>query len=396
MLKEHIYLSMNDVEKAADMVRLLIDQDPRSGKYYKALGDLYDNNKLSAKAAVVYENAEKKLPGDPYIQAGRAEHFLRVGDTAKYVSYMSKAIVSKDLEAESQMEWLGEFIQTLPSDSVIRMNAMPITRQLVQQHPEDAQIYSLYGSMLESNSQMDSAAWAYARSLQLKSSIETWRKLLDNFLVRQLGDSVVKYSERFIRSYPNQVEPQYYNAQGHYIKKEYDKAIKAINRAIDNQPENNKVALSSLYATMAEMYHSNKQEDFSEKAYDKALSLDADNAATLNNYAYNLSVLGKRLDDAERMSKRSLDLKPGFGAYLDTYGWILYKKGEFEKAKIFVKKSIDVSGNTADGTLYDHLGDIYYKLNAKDKALENWKIAKSLKVDNPLIDKKISEGKLYE
>ena len=53
MRKVQVYLSMNDVEKAAGVMRELIAQDPRNGRYYKDLGDLYDNNKMPEKAADV-------------------------------------------------------------------------------------------------------------------------------------------------------------------------------------------------------------------------------------------------------------------------------------------------------------------------------------------------------
>ena len=55
-----------------------------------------------------------------------------------------------------------------------------------------------------------------------------------------------------------------------------------------------------------------------------------------------------------------------------------------------------MAGPNADGTLYDHLGNVYFKLKQKDKAIESWKKAKEKGVDDPNIDKKISEGKLYE
>jgi len=397
MQKEKVYLGLNNVEKAAEMVRKLTEQEPRNGNYYKLLGDLYDNNKMPGKAAEVYEQAEKIIPGDPNIQFGRAEHFLRIGDTASYITYLRKAILNKEQDAETQNDMLIEFIQSLPTDSVVRTIGLPIARSLATQHPKDPQTMELFGSFLENNNQLDSAAWAFNRSLQIKSNVDVWRKLMDVYLVKHDADSLIKNSERFMRLYPNGMDPYRYNAEGHYWKKEYDKAIKSINRAIDNQPEGDKAILAALYGLMGEIYHSNKQDDFSDKAYDKSVELNPDNAPTLNNFAYSLSERGKRLEDAERMSKKSLDLTPGEYMYLDTYGWILYKKGDYEKARVFVKRAIDVAGaNNADGTLYDHLGNIYYKLNNRDKALENWKLAKEKGADDRMIDKKISEVKLYE
>ncbi len=60
--KVRLYLSMNNVEKAADAMREIIAQEPENGKHYKSLGEIYDNNKLPAKAKEVYDNAQKSYP----------------------------------------------------------------------------------------------------------------------------------------------------------------------------------------------------------------------------------------------------------------------------------------------------------------------------------------------
>ena len=179
-------------------------------------------------------------------------------------------------------------------------------------------------------------------------------------------------------------------------KKQYPQAINAIKRAIDIQPENDKPKLAAMYSLLADEYHSNKQDDLSDKTYEKVLSLDPDDASVLNNYSYYLSERGKKLDEAEKMSQKSLDLRPDESTFLDTYGWIQYKKGNYLKAKDFVERAIQLAGNKADAALYDHLGNICYQLNERDKAIEYWKRSKEMGGDDPMLDKKISEGKLYE
>ena len=95
------------------------------------------------------------------------------------------------------------------------------------------------------------------------------------------------------------------------------------------------------------------------------------------------------------MSKKTLQLQPDSKSFLDTYGWILYQQGKYTEAKDYIEKAIKAGGQE-DGTLYEHLGDIYYKLNEVDKAKENWKKAKEKGEDSPLLNKKMNEGKLYE
>lgn len=395
--KVRLYLKVNKIDKAAEVVKQLIEKEPGNGEYYKFLGDLYDNNKMPEKAAAVYERALKILPGNAMIQLGMAEHYLKAGDTASYTNYLRKLILNKELDAGTQLNMLSAYIQGLPNDSVQKAMGIPVIRQLVVMHPDDAQVLSFFGEFMEMSETHDSAAWAYKRSIALTpGKFAVWQNLLNAYTEKEYADSLIKYSEKAMRLFPNQAVAHYFNGIGHMNKKEYPAAIKAVTRAIDLEPEQNILVITNMYGTLADLYHSNNQEDLSDKAFDKALELDPRNATVLNNYSYYLSQRGKKLDLAEKMSKKSLEIRPGEATFLDTYGWVLYKKGDFEKAREFIAKAIETSGGKADATLYDHLGDIYFKLNDKDNAIRSWKTAKEKGSDDPQLDKKISEGKLYE
>ncbi len=395
--KVQLYLELNNADKAAEVISQLLAKDPHNGRYYKWLGDVYDMNKMPKKAAEVYERATKALPDDPQVQLGIAGHYLNLGDTARYVTSIEKAIVNADLDAQSQMEQVGVYIQTLPNDSVVRSHGLSMLQRITTQHPNDPQVLSVYGEFLDWNGKRDSAVLAYKKSLDIKpGDFDTWKKLLDDYTDKPSADSLVKYTEKAIRLFPNQAIVSYYSAIGYTNRKDYSRAIKAVNRAIDIQPETNKAAIADMYALLADIYHTTKQDDLSDNAFEKGLSIDPTNSGILNNYSYYLSERGTKLDEAEKLSKRSLDVRPAEPTYLDTYGWILYKKGNYDKAKAFVQKAIDLAGPNADATLYDHLGDIYFKLNNKDKAAEYWKKSKEKGGDDPQLDKKISEGKLYE
>jgi tetratricopeptide (TPR) repeat protein len=94
------------------------------------------------------------------------------------------------------------------------------------------------------------------------------------------------------------------------------------------------------------------------------------------------------LDEAEQMIKKALeedrkqrrkgnpDLSPeedkDNAAYLDSMGWVLFKKKKYEEAKPFLLKAIeDKEGQHVE--IYDHLGDLYLKLGQKAEAVAAWK-----------------------
>ncbi len=396
MKKVQLYLHMNDIGKAGDVVKQLIAQDPRNGKYYKLLGELYDNNKMPDKALQVYKDAEKAVPGDPAIELGLQEHYLNLKDTVKFRVYARKAIENSKLDVETQLELFDAYIQTLPDSTGIR-EGLQMLQNLLSQHPVYAPLVAIHGKFLEADKQTDNAIAEYKRSLAMKqSSYAVWQDLLNIYAEKQYSDSLIKYSEKAIKLFPNNALSHYYNGVGHYNKKNYPKAANALKRAIDLLPDTDAKTLAGMYAFLGDVYNSSKQFEESDKAFDKALELEPGDATVLNNYSYYLSERGKNLDKAKTMSERSLKLRPNETTFLDTYGWILYKNGEFAKAKEYIEKAVSANDKKADATLYEHLGDVYFKLNNKAKAVEYWKIAKEKGSENPLLPKKISEEKLYE
>ncbi len=395
--KVQLYLSLKDIDNAADILNGLITKDPKNGKYYKILGSIYDDNEQKEKADEIFDRGIRTIPEDPTIQLGIAEHYLKKGDTVTYKTFVKKAILNKEFDADVQLKLLDAYLQNLPNDSTFKLEGMPLIQQLAIQHPMDADLLAYYGNFIESENNRDSAIAIYKKSLAIKpANFNVWVRLLQNYSGKADADSLIKYSEKTIRLFPNQSLGNYYNGIGHMNKKEYPLAIKAINRAIDMQPETNPEILAAMYSTLGDIYNITQQYELSDYSFDKALLLQPNDASVLNNYSYYLSLRGKKLDVAEKMSKKSLEIRPEEATFLDTYGWILFKTGDYEKAKVYIEKAINKNLSGADATVYEHLGDVFYKLNNKDKAIDNWKIAKEKGSDNPLLDKKIADGKLYE
>ena len=97
-------------------------------------------------------------------------------------------------------------------------------------------------------------------------------------------------------------------------------------------------------------------------------------------YAYFLSVDKKHLDKAEEMSYKAVKAEPKNETYLDTYAWILFQKGKYTEARIYIDEAMK-NGGEKSSVVIEHCGDIYYMLGEKQKALEYWKQAESVKED---------------
>jgi tetratricopeptide (TPR) repeat protein len=79
-------------------------------------------------------------------------------------------------------------------------------------------------------------------------------------------------------------------------------------------------------------------------------------------------------------------------SYLDSLGWVLFKRGKFQEARIPLEKA-QAGARPDDATIPDHLGDVYFQLQELSKAKVTWERALKIasKVKPP--DKKLGEIK---
>ena len=131
---------------------------------------------------------------------------------------------------------------------------------------------------------------------------------------------------------------------------------------------------------MGDIYHQKGKNAEAYAAYDSSLVYNPDNIGTMNNYAYFLSVERKSLDKAEEMSYRTVKAEPSNATFLDTYAWILFEKGKYTEARIYMEQALQNEQNPSR-VLLEHAGDIYYMAGQKEKALEYWKKADAKPVE---------------
>jgi tetratricopeptide (TPR) repeat protein len=76
------------------------------------------------------------------------------------------------------------------------------------------------------------------------------------------------------------------------------------------------------------------------------------------------------------MIRKALAMQPDNGAYVDSLGWLYFKKGQLQES---IKELERASKLLDDPVIYEHLGEAYFKLGDNKKAALNWQ--KSLKLD---------------
>lgn len=144
---------------------------------------------------------------------------------------------------------------------------------------------------------------------------------------------------------------------------------------------------ANSWSQLGLIYDREKNADSADYCYEKALMLSPNpDALTLNNYAYSLADRNKDLEKAKKLSLQALETEPDNYSFLDTYGWICYKLGNYQEALEYLKKSLAL-GQENPETL-EHIGTVYSDMGKADEALQYFSKAIRLDPSNQkLIDK---------
>lgn len=102
------------------------------------------------------------------------------------------------------------------------------------------------------------------------------------------------------------------------------------------------------------------------KQMEKVISMDPHHVQGLNYLAFTYAEMGDKLDEAESLAKRALVIEPKDGYILDTYGWILFKKGKVAEAIKYLEKAHENQPN--ESVIAEHLGDAYHHAQLFERA----------------------------
>lgn len=121
----------------------------------------------------------------------------------------------------------------------------------------------------------------------------------------------------------------------------------------------------------------------------KSIELAPERAARAANYlGYMWVERNENLEEAERYIRMALEREPDNGAYLDSLGWLHYRRGEFAEALIVLLRASELLP-TPDSVVLEHLGDVYLALGRKPEALLYWKKSHQLDPQNEKLLSKI-------
>jgi len=202
----------------------------------------------------------------------------------------------------------------------------------------------------------------------------------------------IKYKsslEKVVDLWPKNKLVLYRLASYYKSKKQFYKSLKIYKDILDRHNYNDRDLF--LYASNLDKIGKWKQ---AKVLFLQLLKKNPEDTYTLNYVSYKLALKNQDLDLALDLIEKALFIDPNNGYFLDTLGWVEFKRKNYNSAVFFLEKSVSILPRSAE--VIDHLGDCYLLLDRKREALFEWKKALRYETDESIIKKIKDKIRKYE
>lgn len=335
----NIYLNEGKTDKSTVIFLDLLEKYPKKYTNEYTLTLLAGRELSQYRDSLALENFEKALMISPdYTPAllGKSEVFRMRGNIPAFFSTVQQIVQNPAVNPAAKSDYVHQLLNHIDYNFYQMWGAQldSLAAGCAQVHPSDSSTLMLAGN------------WFYG----------TGRK-----------DRGRAYFDRTMEVFPDKLWPHYLNLQmimedGATGRQLIDKCEQIIALGGEKNPE-----VLTAMSVIGDTYYKLGQKKNAYKAYERVLKADPGYSPVLNNYAYYLSLDGKKLRKAAAMSRITVEKEPDNATYLDTYGWILYLQKQYQKAKPYFKHAM-LYGGRDSAVILEHYAKVLEALGETDLA----------------------------
>jgi len=410
--KAQILIEDHQSDQAVAVLSLFLKHNPKSAAVWYYLGRAEAHREHIAQAEAAFKKAMQI--NESFIQPGLAMGYMfeTKGQVEKAMrAYDDLFQRTRDVSAASRISTLllkkGQYKEAIPYLEVVQasdpddMNtrvklglvymemkdyekSITAFNKILEKSPDSDRVHYYLGSIYEEQKKTDMAI-DHLKKINSQSRFFQDAVLHASFLLKQQGNKSEARSvvQNAIAKEPRVVGFYIFSAGLEEEDKHLDSAIDLMEQAAKLFPEDEKVLyyLGSLYDKSGDVAKSLKQ-------MQAILEKNPDNVDALNYVGYTWTIQGTKLEAAEGLLKRALQLRPDNGYIQDSWGWHLYVRGKLREAVVQLEKAARLKPD--EPTILEHLGDVYVKANLLEKAIAQYQEA-SKYIDDDKSKKLISE-----
>ena len=395
VLLYQIEMAASRYPEAVEVASWLVAQDPGAARAYQALATAYDKLKLFPEAAQTLRDALEIDPGNLALLADLARTLRKQGDREAEIGIYREVL---ELHPHHHAT-LRALADALTAQGDID-GAVITVEEIAAQYPGDIRfVIHLSTRILELDPQQHDIAYFLGLVRQRlgdeEAAIEMFRSIppqhesyadaqtnLAYLYDRRSEYSLALEAVREVQAHEPSRALDLYAATLRSKAGDFDGAVTYLETLLAQEPDDDEI-----FYNLGVLYGDARRYDEALLYMQQALERNPDNASALNYIGYTRAERGEKLDEAEAMITRALELRPEDGYITDSLGWVYYmrarrhfERGRDREGRKLVRRALEELTRAAeltggDPVIAEHMGDAYLLLDQRDRALEMFREA---------------------
>ena len=370
-----LYDSIGDFSNAQAVLKALLAESPRSPIVLKELIDLYYRHKRWVSLQDILTKAKSMYPQNTYYLVAEANMWRQRNMMNRAIAALEKAHnISPDnhniaLALTEALAMVGQY------EKVLKMGAE------LQKYKDIApQATALIALAYAKGNRFKQADEMFEQAIRMCQYPSQLLFVYDKVKMAYSSQEAIKKIKQWSKLLPKKAD--IYHVIGSTLRRAGDisAAEEYLTKAL-SLAQNDRLKYM-IKNELALVYMYSGQYDQCVKVYKDLLKGNPDNAVVLNNLAWTLCAYEqvRDLDEALKYAQKAVQIKPHEPNSLDTYGYILYLKGRFDKAADILKQSVRIRASSTNRL---HLGMVYEKMGRTGDAIKQYRLAWEFVKDNP-------------
>jgi len=331
-----------DVLIAAGRLALSRNMPSRARAYFDRVVSLSDDPSLGARVALAYLASHQFASAAEFLDGARAAG-LREAHVSFYAGLVHERLLHYSKAAEAYAE--------VPSEAEMFQDAQLRRASCLSMAGDHVASLSLFQKALAEQPDQPLLTAGYSRALERSGAKREAENILTSAIERHSSPELIA------------ALAELYHRNGRSRQ-----AVGLLSEALAKTPEDQTL----LYALGAAYERSG---DFEQSIAQMRLLLkvNPEHAAAMNFIGYSLAEKSRDLDEAERLVKRALELEPESGSFLDSLGWVYFRRGQYKRAVEALERAAEL--DPEEPLIIEHLGDAYHRTGKKVQAAQAYRRA---------------------
>jgi tetratricopeptide (TPR) repeat protein len=391
LLQAQTLMVKGDSKKAVEALQALSKAYPKvPGIQFQLARTYLQNGELTPAIAEL----KKAVAAQPdYIEAVLllAQANLQAGDGPAVVTAMVD-LLKKRAGLGPAQSFLAEAYRSLG-----RMDdAAVVLRDQITRTPKNADAYFMLGLVLRQQNKNNEAREAFQKTLELSpDNLLSIDQLVSLDIADKNFSGAMQRVQAQIPKTPKSPGLYLVEAKVYIGQSDWDRAEAALQKALELEPNYGSAyeLLISIYVaanklpqaisqletylskkpddvrglmTLAVIYDKEKEVNKARDTYEKLLAKNPEFVAALNNLAYLYVDKLNQPDRAYELALKARQMQPEDASVADTFGWVLYKRGDYQQAQALFEESSRKQAQNPE--IQFHLGMASYMMGQKEKA----------------------------